>query len=114
MPVFRGRRDASPAGRLSANLRPFFVMIKKLIITSAVIAVLYAVFLPAYTTLQNKKQRNAEYLKEIRHLAEKNKQLEEEIRLLNEDPEYLEKVAREKMGLVKEGEVVYKIIPEEE
>jgi cell division protein FtsB len=33
----------------------------------------------------------------------------EEKRLLEEDPAYLEKVGREKMGLIRKGEVVYKI-----
>ena len=44
----------------------------------------------------------------------------EEVRLRNEierlkfAPEYLEKLAREKYGMAKEGEKVYKIVPEEE
>jgi cell division protein FtsB len=32
---------------------------------------------------------------------------------LEEDPVYLEKVAREKMGLIKKGEVVYQLVPAE-
>ena len=40
-----------------------------------------------------------------------NERLKKEIKLLEEkDLDYIEKVAREKFGMVKEGEKVYKII----
>ena len=57
------------------------------------------------------RQRNEEYEQEIIDLKKKQAQLKEEKRMLEDDPAYLEKVAREKMGLVKEGEVVYKLMP---
>lgn len=68
-------------------------------------------FLPAYSTMQDKKQKNLEYNAKIQELEDQKAQLVEEKRLLEEDPEYLEKVAREKMGIVREGEVVYKLKP---
>ena len=55
--------------------------------------------------------------KEIRKVEEKldqlkleNQGLKEQMNSL-EDPFYLEKMAREKLGLAKEGEIVYKILP---
>ena len=74
------------------------------------IAVL-ALFLPSYTQLQDIKLKNQEYEQQIRDLKAQNIDLREEKRRLVEDPLYLEKVAREKMGLIKEGEVVYQILP---
>ncbi|HQO57677.1 MAG TPA: septum formation initiator family protein [Candidatus Omnitrophota bacterium] len=71
----------------------------------------FAVFLPSYTELQDLKQKNREYDLQIQELKKQNEDLVEEKRRLEEDPEYLEKVAREKMGLIKEGEVIYKILP---
>lgn len=68
-------------------------------------------FLPSYTQWQDKKQKNLEYEAKIRALRKEQKQLVQEKHLLEHDPVYLERVAREKMGLVKEGEVVYKIQP---
>lgn len=68
-------------------------------------------FMPSYTRMQDLKQKNREYSRLIRYLEKKEHDLKEEKRLLEEDPVYLEKVAREKMGLIKEGEVVYKITP---
>ena len=74
------------------------------------IFVLFA-FLPSYTQMQDLRLRNAQYEQEILRLRRERLMLERERKLLQEDPAYLEKVAREKMGLIKEGEVVYKITP---
>lgn len=59
------------------------------------------------------REKNREYKRQIEMLKKKNAELAEENRMLEEDPEYLEKVAREKMGLIKEGEVIYRIVPVE-
>lgn len=69
-----------------------------------------AFFLPSYSQMQDLKQKNQEYEHQIKELTKKNTVLREERRLLKEDPEYFEKVAREKMGLVKENEVMYKFV----
>jgi len=76
-------------------------------------AVLLVVFLPSYTRMQDLKMKNDEYRKQIEFLQAKNLQLRREKELLEKDPVYLEKVAREKMGLIREGEVVYRITPVE-
>ncbi len=55
-------------------------------------------------------ERNHAYEKRIGDLERDNIRLEEERHRLNDDPAYFEKVAREKMGIIKDGEVVYKII----
>ena len=68
-------------------------------------------FLPSYTQMQDLKHRNAEYERQIEELTRKNAKLRQEKRLLTDDPEYFEKVAREKMGLVRENEVIYKFVP---
>ena len=69
------------------------------------------IFLPSHTTMQDLWQKNLEYDQQIQLLKKNQDDLKAEKRLLEEDPVYLEKVAREKMGLIKEGEVVYKILP---
>ena len=61
--------------------------------------------------MQDLKQKNLDYQKQMELLKKQNAKLIEEMHLLEEDPYYLEKVARDKMGLIKEGEVVYKITP---
>ena len=71
-----------------------------------------AFFLPSYTQMQDLNLKNQDYESQIQDLTKKNAKLREEKRLLVEDPDYFEKVAREKMGLVKENEVIYKFVPE--
>ncbi len=61
--------------------------------------------------MQDLKQKNLDYKRQLEQLQQKSAELKEEKRLLENDPVYLEKVAREKMGLIREGEVVYKITP---
>ena len=73
--------------------------------------VVFALFLPSYTELQDMKQKNRDYAQQIRQLKAQARNLVEEKRRLEEDPLYLEKVARDKMGLIKEGEVIYKLLP---
>ena len=67
--------------------------------------------MPSYTQWQDKRQKNIEYGEKIYSLKQDQKALLKEKYLLENDPVYLERIAREKMGLVKEGEVVYKIQP---
>ena len=52
--------------------------------------------------------------KELLELKRKNAELEFELRLLCDDPVYLERVARRKFNKAKEGEIVYKIVRPED
>lgn len=70
--------------------------------------ILVLVFLPSYQRMQDLKQKNRDYELRMQELVRENSRLTEEKKLLEEDPVYLEKVAREKMGLIKEGEVIYR------
>ena len=70
-------------------------------------------FLPSYTKMQELKQKNQDMFQKIQYLETKNKKLEQEQKFLKNNPEYLEKVAREKMGLIRQGETVYKIVPQQ-
>ena len=54
--------------------------------------------------MQDHRQKNLEYEKKIVELQRRNEELKEEKQRLIEDPIYLERVARERMGLVREGE----------
>ena len=47
---------------------------------------------------------------ELNQLKLENKILMEQVENIK-DPFYLEKMAREKLGLAKEGEIIYKILP---
>jgi cell division protein FtsB len=44
---------------------------------------------------------------EIEELRQKNAELKNQIGLLRSDPHYIEQIAREQLGLVKDGETIY-------
>ncbi len=70
-------------------------------------------FFSGYLDLRKVGQRLAIMEEENKKLAQENKRLEEEIKALEGDPFYIEKIAREELGMVKKGEVVYEIISAE-
>jgi cell division protein FtsB len=69
-------------------------------------------FLPSYTKLQDLKQRNQDFEERTVKLQQEVKDLNKRLYKLEHDPVYMEKVGREKMGVVKKGEVIYKISPQ--
>lgn len=85
------------------------LLVKNSLWVISLFVVLLLLFLPSFAQMNDLKARNDEYEDKIEELEKKNVYLEEELQLLRNDPVYLEKVAREKMGIVKEGEVIYKI-----
>lgn len=50
---------------------------------------------------------------EIQQLEEENKKLQEIVEKKINEPFFREKLARERLGLAQEGEVVYRIVPRE-
>ncbi|MFH1407373.1 MAG: septum formation initiator family protein [Candidatus Omnitrophota bacterium] len=76
------------------------------------IIILGVVFLPGYIKLTQLHQRNRELRSKIELLKRQNTQYLDEIHKLQTDPLYVEKVAREKMGVVRDGEIIYKLVPE--
>jgi cell division protein FtsB len=86
-------------------------MLKNAFILFAVAFAVLWMFLPTFSKWQDLKQKDRNYQAEVKALEQEHQRLLEEKRLLEEDPAYLEKVAREKMGLIREGEVIYHITP---
>jgi len=48
------------------------------------------------------------YIDRIRALKKENKDLLEEIRRLKKDRDYIERIARQELGLIRENEVIYR------
>ncbi|MFH1354875.1 MAG: septum formation initiator family protein [Candidatus Omnitrophota bacterium] len=78
----------------------------------AITIVLLIIFLPGYTKLQELRDRNSDLEVKIEKLAEDNSLLQKELERVENDPVYQEKIAREKMGVVRKGEIPFKIIQE--
>lgn len=73
---------------------------------------LLVLFLPGYTKLQELRDKNRDLTARIKRLSIDNYLLQEELKRIQNDPIYQEKIAREKMGVVRKGEIPIKIIPE--
>ena len=67
-------------------------------------------FLPGYTKLQELREKNSNLEVKIKRLHVENALLEQELKQAESDPVYQEKIARERMGVVRKGEVPVKII----
>lgn len=82
-------------------------------VTIAVVVILI-IFLPTISKLHELESKKENLENQIKIYRVKNSSLEEEVYRLKNDPDCLEAVARDKLKVAKEGEVVYKIETEEE
>ena len=72
---------------------------------------LLVLFLPGYTKLQELKDKNQDLEVKMRKLNIENALLQQELGRIENDPVYQEKIMREKMGVVRKGEIPVKIVP---
>ena len=87
---------------------------KKLTVHVGIITVvLIVLFLPGFSELQKLREENSQFKKRIGFLEDHNNKLKEELSKLEKDPVYLEKTAREKLGIVKKGEIIYRTSSQE-
>ena len=70
---------------------------------------LLALFLPGYIKLQESRVKNRKLEERFRKMAVENYLLQEELKRTDSDPIYQEKLARDKMGVVRKGEIPVKI-----
>ncbi len=73
---------------------------------------LLVIFLPGYTKLQELRDKNRDLEVKIKQLKIENSLLDQELKRVENDPLYQEKIVREKMGVVRRGEIPIKIVPE--
>jgi cell division protein FtsB len=77
-------------------------------------AVVFGVLLlPGYAKFQELRHADKQLEANIEQAKLDRQNLEEERVRLEKDDFYAEKLAREKMGIVKKGEIIYKMVPEE-
>ncbi|MDB4349394.1 septum formation initiator family protein [Omnitrophica bacterium] len=86
---------------------------RNLIILTAIVAVVIiaVILLPGYTKLQDLMAENKRLEERITGLGKSIEDLKKEKEKLESDILYIEKVAREKLGVVREDEVVIKERP---
>lgn len=75
--------------------------------------IFFWVYLPTLSKYHDLKLQQEELDDQIAKLSKDVQDMREERDLLKNDVEYLEKVIRDELGLVKPGEIVYKFVPDE-
>jgi len=86
-------------------------MLKKAFWLFGITVALLILFLPGYTKLQDLRVKNRDLTAKIKQLQIENALLEQQAKRIETDPVYQEKIARDKMGVVRKGEIPVKIIP---
>jgi cell division protein FtsB len=86
--------------------------VKNVFSLAAVIIFLLVIFLPGYTKLAELRDKNKDLAERINKLRVENTLLAQELKRIDVDPVYQERIARDKMGIVRKGEVPIKIVPE--
>jgi cell division protein FtsB len=72
------------------------------------ILIVTLLFLPGFSKLHRLRKKNRNLEKRIEILTKTNEELKKEKEKLENDPSYVEKVAREKLGLTRKDEIVLK------
>jgi len=71
-------------------------------------------FLPAYSKIQKLKSKDTALSQKLKYLEQENKMLQEEIQMLKTDPVYIEEVARDKLKVARDNEIIYRVIEGDE
>jgi cell division protein FtsB len=61
--------------------------------------------------MRRSQQEAREVQRRINQMNEENRQLEERVKALKTDPQAIERIAREEMGLARPGEYIFKLPP---
>ncbi len=86
--------------------------LKKAFWSFGITAFILVLFIPGFAKLQGLRDKNVDLEDKIRRLSVENALLQQELKRIENDPVYQERIAREKMGIVRKGEIPIKIIPE--
>ena len=89
------------------------MILKKAFWLFGIAVFLLVMFLPGYTKLQELRDKSRDLEDKIRRLKKENYILQQELVRIDNDPVYQEKIARDKMGVVRKGEMPIKIITQE-
>jgi cell division protein FtsB len=99
----RSRSDFNLWGRL--------VGVMKVLLVASVVVLLFTIFLPTIQQAQHYEAQKTELQTRITQAQQMNVQLQREFDSLKSNPEHLERVARDTLGLGRAGEVIFRFEP---
>ncbi|MBI2487768.1 MAG: septum formation initiator family protein [Deltaproteobacteria bacterium] len=82
-------------------------VVRSILIVSLTLAVVY-LFTREISEVMFLREENEKIEKKIEELEFANKELEGKIKAIKSDKRYIEKIAREELGMIKEGDKVYR------
>ena len=104
-----GKRSSRVSGFRERNMKN--ILSKKNIVIFLVISLgLFLIFLPGYSKRQELAAKNERLQRRIKELEEENRRFLVEEERLRTDPAYVEKIARDDMGMARKGEIIIKEI----
>ncbi len=114
--IKRATRAARPAARKPAPKQTFLQRWGGIIFVPLLMALVAHVLFGEHGFLAMRRaQKEVEKLRqEISQLHADNKSLSEEIQALKTDPQLIERIARQEMGLAKRGELIFKLPPKKQ
>lgn len=105
-------RDITPSHYTSREGLPIWQVLSRLVIALIVLiflALVYLTFRPLFDRHSEEKQKIREIEIKVLNEQEIIRQKKKELDLLQANPEYVEIIARDKMDMMKEGEVIFRI-----
>lgn len=95
------------------NFWKFIHRICLILIVALVVAIVLRLFVPLIEKQRQMRAREATLRQDIQKDAEQLRMLKLKQEKLQEDPRYIEKIAREDLGYAKPGETVFRFVDEE-
>ena len=95
------------------NVWKFIHRICLILIVALVVAIVLRLFVPLLEKQKEMRAREAALRQDIQKDAEQLRMLKLQQEKLQEDPRYIEKIAREDLGYAKPGETVFRFVDEE-
>jgi hypothetical protein len=89
------------------------MIFKKAFWLFGIAVLLLVLFMPGYTKLQELRDKSRDLEDKIMRLKKENYLLQQELLRIANDPVYQEKLTRDKMGVVRKGEMPIKMVPQE-
>jgi cell division protein DivIC len=97
--------------RPSGNVWAKLIRVMQGLLGAALVAGLVAVFLPVIRQVQRLEETRAGISRDSDAAQAANRQLTRQFDLLKSNPEYIERIARDRLNLGKPGEIIFRFDP---
>ena len=97
--------------RADGNIWARLVHLTKWLLVAGVVILLLALYLPPYQEANRYKNQIDAYQHQIAILKDRNEELSQTLELLKTNPDYVQRIARDKLNLGRPGEMIFRFDP---